>query len=290
MRDSFVFYRGFFKAIKKLKNDADRLALYDAITAYALDGIVPEDDETGLVSALMETIIPQIDANNKKYENGKKGGAPKGNSNASKGQNNQKQPNSTKNNQKQPNVNVNVNVNDNVNVNENDNDNVNVNENVNVPDSGDPLSLSSSIVSYLNAKTGSSYLPNEETDELIDDLIGVGYTEEDLKAVVDKKTAEWLNDPKMRGYLRPSTLFGSKFGEYLSAPEPLSVQTEKQTERDRARLIREREEAQKELAQLLIDQERVEEDAGVTSDEWGRLEDRKELLRVRIESIGKRVT
>ena len=28
-------------------------------------------------------------------------------------------------------------------------------------------------------------------------------------------------DPKMRQYLRPSTLFGSKFSEYLSAPKSL---------------------------------------------------------------------
>lgn len=48
---------------------------------------------------------PQLKANNKKYEKGKKGGAPKGNKNAAK--NNLKQPNA--------NGNANVNVNDNVN-------------------------------------------------------------------------------------------------------------------------------------------------------------------------------
>ena len=42
---------------------------------------------------------PQIDANNRRYENGKKGGAPVGNSNAAK---KEKQPKTTKNNQKQP--------------------------------------------------------------------------------------------------------------------------------------------------------------------------------------------
>lgn len=49
-------------------------------------------------------IKPQIDRNNRRYENGKKGGAPKGNTNAGKPV--KKQP---KNNQKQPNVNENVN-------------------------------------------------------------------------------------------------------------------------------------------------------------------------------------
>ena len=38
-------------------------------------------------------------------------------------------------------------------------------------------------------------------------------------AVIDKKCAEWLHDPKMRAYLRPETLFGAKFEGYLNAPE-----------------------------------------------------------------------
>ena len=46
-----------------------------------------------------------------------------------------------------------------------------------------------------------------------------GYTVEDFVAVIDKKCAEWLHDPKMRAYLRPETLFGSKFEGYLNAPE-----------------------------------------------------------------------
>ena len=43
-----------------------------------------------------------------------------------------------------------------------------------------------------------------------------GYTVEDFKTVIDKKFKSWGNDPKMSLYLRPSTLFGTRFGEYLN--------------------------------------------------------------------------
>lgn len=121
MRDSFVFYRSFFEAIEiQPKNvQAD---IYAAIFDYVFNDKLPEG-LTSIAQSMFILIKPQIDANNQRYENGKKGGAPKGNQNARKifTENNQKQPLvDLKNNQKQPNVNVNVNVND------NDNDNVNV--------------------------------------------------------------------------------------------------------------------------------------------------------------------
>ena len=138
MKDSFVFYKSFFEAIEKLPEEC-QLEAYRSITKLALFG---EDEEpTGLASIVYIMAKPQIEANFEKYENGRKGGAPKGNKNAKRKQpmveleNNQKQPVvdlvisekqppvEFKNNKKQPNVNVNVN--DNV----NDNDNVNVNDN-----------------------------------------------------------------------------------------------------------------------------------------------------------------
>lgn len=72
-RDSFVFYRSFKNALSKL-NDADRLAAYDALIGYGLDG---DDSAEGVSAALLEAFKPLMDANNKKFENGKKGGRPK---------------------------------------------------------------------------------------------------------------------------------------------------------------------------------------------------------------------
>ena len=105
-RDSFVFYKSFYESIRELNSD-DQAALFQAICKYALYGEEPKTK--GPVRAVFVAIKPQIDKNNQRYENGKRGGRPP------KPNNNQTE---TK---PQPNVyvNVNDNVNDNVNVNEN---------------------------------------------------------------------------------------------------------------------------------------------------------------------------
>ena len=43
-----------------------------------------------------------------------------------------------------------------------------------------------------------------------------GFKLEDFKIVIDNKCSEWLNDKKMNQYLRPDTLFGTKFESYLN--------------------------------------------------------------------------
>lgn len=73
------------------------------------------------------------------------------------------------------------------------------------------------IVEYLNDKIGAHYKPNgKKMKELIRARMNEGYTVEDFKTVIDKKFKSWGNDPKMSLYLRPSTLFGTRFGEYLN--------------------------------------------------------------------------
>ena len=73
-RDSFVFYRSFYEAFCDL-DDENALACFHAIAKYALDGEEPEGKN--IVTAIFKTIKPIIDKNNKRYENGKKGGRPK---------------------------------------------------------------------------------------------------------------------------------------------------------------------------------------------------------------------
>lgn len=73
------------------------------------------------------------------------------------------------------------------------------------------------IVEYLNDKIGAHYKPNgKKIKELIKARMNEGYTVEDFKTVIDKKFKSWGNNPKMSLYLRPSTLFGTRFGEYLN--------------------------------------------------------------------------
>lgn len=74
MNDSFVVYASYLKAAKRL-NDADRLAVYDAIMEYGIEGTEPETD--GVAAAIFEIVKPLIDANMKKREAGRKGGEAK---------------------------------------------------------------------------------------------------------------------------------------------------------------------------------------------------------------------
>ncbi|CAH2714773.1 hypothetical protein BACCIP111895_01949 [Neobacillus rhizosphaerae] len=73
------------------------------------------------------------------------------------------------------------------------------------------------IINYLNAKTRTDYKPStHKTQEMIRARIREGFTVEDFKKVIDSKAAEWLHDPRMSKYLRPATLFGTKFESYLN--------------------------------------------------------------------------
>lgn len=130
-RDSFIFYRSFYEAIQKCPNDV-RLELYDAIAQYSLN-IGYEPKFSGIAEALWILIKPQLDANIKRYLNGKKGadggakgGAPKGNNNAAKGDK-QEQPKTSKTTPKQPQNNPKITANNNYNLNENNNKNNNLN-------------------------------------------------------------------------------------------------------------------------------------------------------------------
>lgn len=73
------------------------------------------------------------------------------------------------------------------------------------------------IVSYLNGKAGKSYKhKTAKTRSLIKARFTDGFTVEDFKQVIDIKTAQWLTDSNMNQYLRPETLFGTKFEGYLN--------------------------------------------------------------------------
>ena len=105
MRDSIVIYRSLREATKQLDLET-RAKVYDAVMDYAFDGTEP--DETGVVQAMFLMIKPIIDLNNQRYENGRKGGRPK---------NQTETKTKPKNNQNETKPKPNVNVNDNVNVN-----------------------------------------------------------------------------------------------------------------------------------------------------------------------------
>ena len=76
MKESFVFYASFYRALQKLKNKSLKADIYDAICELALnENVVELDDEVGQI--ILELVKPQILANQKRYEDGNKGGRPR---------------------------------------------------------------------------------------------------------------------------------------------------------------------------------------------------------------------
>lgn len=73
------------------------------------------------------------------------------------------------------------------------------------------------IVTKLNKTSNKNYRSNAlKTMELIDARLNDGFKEEDFYKVIDNKCKDWLNDSRMNKYLRPETLFGNKFENYLN--------------------------------------------------------------------------
>lgn len=261
-----VFYRSFYEAAKDLPEE-NRLRLYEVLFEYAMNDTEP--DLVGVESACFKLMKPQIDANARRLENGRLGGRPK-----TKLKPNYNQTiTSTK-----PNVNV--------------NDNANGNDNVSGSSrNSDVSSLSDQVINYLNSKTGSSYETDNDTTDMVLALTKQGYDLDDMKRVIDKKSSEWLGDNLMAHYLRPSTLFGSKFKEYLQAPEPRqaeeakpvvdteALQEERQEKSDELELIQSRIHELNQTKQSVIDNQ----------PELADLRLQEEITRERIEFIDKRL-
>lgn len=74
------------------------------------------------------------------------------------------------------------------------------------------------IVTLLNRECNTNYRhTTQATQRLIKARWNEGWREEDFETVIKAKAKVWLNDPKMVQYLRPQTIFGSKFEGYLQA-------------------------------------------------------------------------
>ena len=141
-----------------------------------------------------------VELSERQAANGRKGGAPVGNSNATS----EKQPkNNPKTTQKQPKTNPNTNTNTNTNTNKK------------------TLFFSErlEVLNYLNEKAGTRFKDSEKTIQLCNARMSEGFTVDNFKTVIDKKVKEWKGT-EMAAYLRPNTLFApSHFEEYLNAPE-----------------------------------------------------------------------
>src|SRR5699024_2121209 len=73
------------------------------------------------------------------------------------------------------------------------------------------------IINYLNDVADKNYRSTtRKTKDLIKARWNEGFVVEDFKKVIDIKSEEWKNDAKMSKFIRPDTLFGTKFEGYLN--------------------------------------------------------------------------
>ena len=259
-KNSFVVYTDIKEVVDELDND-QVATLFRTMLDYQITGKVPK--LTGSLKYIFIPIRQQMDRNNEKWqrtkevraESGRRGGLKSAETrfkqkqaneaNASFGSSNEaneakaSKPSTVEANE--ANEAVTVTVTDTVTVNGTVTDTVSAS----VADE-----TASYLIGYLNEKTGSKYITDGTVKERVGSLLAAGYTLNQMRTVIDKKCAEWLGDPKMRQYLRPSTLFGEKFGEYLAAPIPLAAEREQKRAEDRATLERTLNEKRRALSDL----------------------------------------
>lgn len=89
----------------------------------------------------------------------------------------------------------------------------------------------SEIVDYLNSKIGSCFrASSKKTQSLIKARFKDGFDLQDFKDVIDVKSNQWLKDSKMNTYLRPETLFGTKFEGYLNESKMMNKSKNRDSE------------------------------------------------------------
>lgn len=78
------------------------------------------------------------------------------------------------------------------------------------------IDIHTPVIEYLNSKCNTKYrTTTKKTKDLINARTNEGFTLEEFKKVIDNKSAEWLGT-EFEKFLRPETLFGTKFESYLN--------------------------------------------------------------------------
>ena len=196
---SVILYKTHIDAFAQLPPEQFKKTIL-ALCDYATDGTLPEDDP--VVYAMVMLAKHTIDARNAKIENGAKGGRPKANQKQTEPNENQTE---TKQNQAKPNTKQKNQLQVTSYKLQDKKDNKNI---YNAP--------FAEIIGYLNTKAGTAYrATSEHTKRHIQARWNEKYTVDDFKKVIDNKVAEWKGTD-MERFLRPETLFGSKFESYLN--------------------------------------------------------------------------
>lgn len=193
MRESMVFYRSFYEAVEDLPPDEFKTSVM-AILRYGLEGKCEE--VSGVSKAILALVKPQIDKNNKRYENSLKGGRkPKANQTETK---------------LKPNISQ-------TEIKPKPNDNVNVNDNVNGKDNkkylctAEAAALFERLWKLYPVKKGKGQVSDTQKKK----LLAIG--EPALLKAIERYRAELAKDSGWRRAQNGSTFFNSGYVDYLDA-------------------------------------------------------------------------
>lgn len=224
MRDSVVFYRSFYEAIKELSAE-DFKSCVEAIMEYGLNEIEPSSP--GIAKAIFIMAKPQIDANNRRYENGNKGGRPITKANQDETKDNQTitkaNQSITKQKPKQENQEPKEKVKEKDNV--KDKDNVKVNDNAK-----EKVKVKEEIYSVRFCELWEAYPRKKEKSKAykcFNARINDGYSEDELITAVKRYAAQCRAQKTEERFIKlPATFLGANtpFVDYLGEnyKEPLS--------------------------------------------------------------------
>lgn len=231
---SFTFYNEYYELIDNLPTNEEKKEILLAVLDYVFNDIEPNLD--GMNKAIFNNLRRPIDiSKNQSKRRVKKTGEEPEENQRKTGSKTGEKPQQNTSMMSMSNVNVKDNKRDNRGMGEEEKkeekgiDDVSLLKELPKEDTDDTSKLgemSKAIIDYLNEKVGTRYRSaSKNTRSHINARLKEGYTLDDFKTVIDKKTKEWLNDRKMSKYLRPETLFGSKFEGYLN--EVVVVNNEK---------------------------------------------------------------
>ena len=92
----------------------------------------------------------------------------------------------------------------------------------NKTDKRNNIDIVSEVILYLNQVAGTRFTAGSQaTQKHINARLKEGYTLEDFKQVINTKTSEWQGT-EFAKFLRPVTLFGTKFENYINQQPPRS--------------------------------------------------------------------
>lgn len=203
MSDSFTIYRNTLDALETLPPETS-IKIVSYVGRYAMDDIEPDNTDP-VAYAFFRQIRPLLDKSKKRAEAGRQGGEANVKQNEANGKQNEANVKQTASKTKQTTP-INKKV---------ESRNIKK-ENIYTLSSGAAEYQYKAVIDYLNEKAGTAFKDkSKDSRSHIKARFDDGFTLDDFKTVIDKKVAEW-GGTDMAKFLRPSTLFGTKFESYLN--------------------------------------------------------------------------